>query len=185
MPFFIKKGSYVGQEFIRIGYYVNNEYTEPYDPENPPAYVDPSLLLRNLLADQPRVTRFAINWSGTTPEPNAVSEVIDNGDKEVVVDGDDNADDELEGGDGEAADDEDDGDEEDDEDDEDAEIDIEDDEEMSEDDDDEGDDDDEAEEVDECDTENMQLLVNEDSMDVLQMQGVEGAFSNGFSKRFP
>lgn len=28
--------TYRGQEFIRIGYYVNNEYTEPELRENPP-----------------------------------------------------------------------------------------------------------------------------------------------------
>jgi histone chaperone ASF1 len=52
------------QEFVRIGYYVNNEYSEPYDPDSPPNPVDINLLYRNILADQPRVTRFAIDWTG-------------------------------------------------------------------------------------------------------------------------
>lgn len=32
--------TYRGQEFIRIGYYVNNEYTEPELRENPPVKPD-------------------------------------------------------------------------------------------------------------------------------------------------
>ena len=56
--------SYLEQEFIRIGYYVNNAPVDGYDPENPPASVDISTLHRNILADQPRVTRIPINWNG-------------------------------------------------------------------------------------------------------------------------
>jgi histone chaperone ASF1 len=56
--------SYLDQEFIRIGYYVNNEPSEPYDPENPPEIIDISKVVRNILADQPRVTRIPINWNG-------------------------------------------------------------------------------------------------------------------------
>lgn len=56
--------SYREQEFVRVGYYVNNEYTEEIDPENPPRPVDLSKLQRNILADKPRVTRFAIEWGG-------------------------------------------------------------------------------------------------------------------------
>ena len=56
-------GSYNDQEFVRIGYYVNNEYSIPYDIENPPNPVDVNLLFRSILADQPRVTRFAIHWT--------------------------------------------------------------------------------------------------------------------------
>lgn len=56
--------SYLDQEFIRIGYYVNNAPAEGYDPENPPATVDISTVMRNILADQPRVTRIPINWNG-------------------------------------------------------------------------------------------------------------------------
>ena len=60
--------SYMDQEFIRIGYYVNNEPSEPYDPENPPTVVDISTVVRNILADQPRVTRIPINWTGATEQ---------------------------------------------------------------------------------------------------------------------
>jgi histone chaperone ASF1 len=60
--------SYLDQEFIRIGYYVNNEPSEPYDPENPPTVVDISTVVRNILADQPRVTRIPINWNGAAEQ---------------------------------------------------------------------------------------------------------------------
>lgn len=57
--------SYLDQEFIRIGYYVNNAPIEGFDPENPPVTVDITTVIRNILADQPRVTRIPINWNGT------------------------------------------------------------------------------------------------------------------------
>lgn len=56
--------SFMDNKFVQIGYYVNNEYSEPFEPENFPNPVDISKLYRNILADQPRVTRFAIDWSG-------------------------------------------------------------------------------------------------------------------------
>ncbi|XP_043940440.1 histone chaperone asf1b-like [Protopterus annectens] len=58
--------TYRGQEFIRIGYYVNNEYTDSEVRENPPQQPDFSQLQRNILASNPRVTRFHINWDGST-----------------------------------------------------------------------------------------------------------------------
>eukprot|EP00053_Salpingoeca_punica_P003325 m.42524 g.42524 ORF g.42524 m.42524 type:complete len:195 (-) comp12109_c0_seq1:58-642(-) len=54
--------SYRDQEFVRVGYYVNNDYVDPELRENPPATVDISLLGRNILASKPRVTRFPIRW---------------------------------------------------------------------------------------------------------------------------
>ncbi|XP_028821315.1 histone chaperone asf1b-B [Denticeps clupeoides] len=56
--------TYRGQEFIRIGYYVNNEYTDPELRENPPIRPNYTQLQRNILASNPRVTRFHINWEG-------------------------------------------------------------------------------------------------------------------------
>lgn len=54
---------YQSKEFLKIGYYTANEYMdENYDPENPPATIDMSLLRRNIAADQPRVTRIPIDW---------------------------------------------------------------------------------------------------------------------------
>uniref|UniRef100_A0A3P9IF47 Anti-silencing function 1B histone chaperone n=1 Tax=Oryzias latipes TaxID=8090 RepID=A0A3P9IF47_ORYLA len=57
--------TYRGQEFIRIGYYVNNEYTDPELRESPPLKPNYSQLQRNILASNPRVTRFHINWDGS------------------------------------------------------------------------------------------------------------------------
>lgn len=49
-------------QFIRIGYYVNNEYSLPEMNESVPAVHDYSLIKRSLLADKPRVTRYKISW---------------------------------------------------------------------------------------------------------------------------
>ena len=55
--------SYKEQEFARVGYYVNNEYSDEYDPEvGPPKPLDMSKVNRQILADKPRVTRFPIDW---------------------------------------------------------------------------------------------------------------------------
>ena len=55
--------SYREKEFVRVGYYVNNEYTEPYDEEvGPPKPLDMSKVRRVVLADKPRVTRFPVQW---------------------------------------------------------------------------------------------------------------------------
>merc|ERR1712204_152166 len=54
--------SYRDQEFIRIGYYVHNEYSEQVDEHT---QVNPDKILRNILHDKPRVTRFQIAWDGS------------------------------------------------------------------------------------------------------------------------
>ena len=54
--------SYNGEEFIRVGYYVNNEYDEEDLRENPPATPQIERLVRNILADKPRVTKWSINF---------------------------------------------------------------------------------------------------------------------------
>mmetsp|Transcript_6008 Transcript_6008/g.10647 ORF Transcript_6008/g.10647 Transcript_6008/m.10647 type:complete len:238 (-) Transcript_6008:269-982(-) len=55
--------SYKEQEFVRIGYYVNNEYSQPFDPEvGPPKPIHMPHVVRTILADKPRVTRFPIHW---------------------------------------------------------------------------------------------------------------------------
>ncbi|KAF1811357.1 histone deposition protein Asf1 [Eremomyces bilateralis CBS 781.70] len=56
--------SYDGREFVRVGYYVNNQYPDQF-PElqaDPPAKPIIEKIERNILADKPRVTRFAIKW---------------------------------------------------------------------------------------------------------------------------
>jgi len=60
--------SYREQEFARVGYYINNEYVpfEGYSEEEhgpPPQPLDLSKVVRTILAEKPRVTRFPINWS--------------------------------------------------------------------------------------------------------------------------
>lgn len=59
--------AYLNQKFVQIGYFVNNEYADPFEPENYPNPVDIAKLGRNILADEPRVTRFPIDWTGTNP----------------------------------------------------------------------------------------------------------------------
>lgn len=59
--------SYKAQEFIRVGYFINNEYSDPELKENPPSPPQFDKVTRNILASEPRVTRFKINWE----EPNA------------------------------------------------------------------------------------------------------------------
>lgn len=54
--------SYKEREFIRVGYYVNNEYETEELRENPPNKVQVEHITRNILAEKPRVTKFNIVW---------------------------------------------------------------------------------------------------------------------------
>lgn len=54
--------SYDEREFVRVGYYVNNEYTDEALNADPPAKPIIEKVQRNILAGKPRVTRFAIKW---------------------------------------------------------------------------------------------------------------------------
>lgn len=54
--------AYDGREFVRVGYYVNNEYEAEELNADPPAKPIIEKIRRNILADKPRVTRFAIKW---------------------------------------------------------------------------------------------------------------------------
>ena len=54
--------SYDGREFVRVGYYVNNEYDSEELRAEPPAKPIIERINRNILAEKPRVTRFAIKW---------------------------------------------------------------------------------------------------------------------------
>jgi histone chaperone ASF1 len=58
--------SYRGQEFIRVGYYLSNEYDNEEMRLNPPEVPQPQLIVRNILDERPRVTLFAIDWSSRT-----------------------------------------------------------------------------------------------------------------------
>ena len=54
--------SYDGREFVRVGYYVNNEYDSEDLNTEPPVKPVMDRVRRNILAEKPRVTRFAIKW---------------------------------------------------------------------------------------------------------------------------
>jgi histone chaperone ASF1 len=64
--------AYDDKEFIRVGYYQNNEYPEgseerklwedKLEKKEKIASVDVSKVVRNILADKPKVTRFNIKW---------------------------------------------------------------------------------------------------------------------------
>jgi len=55
-------GFFREREFIRIGYYVNNEYDAPELNESPPEPPLHDRLVRTILAEKPRVTRYQIDW---------------------------------------------------------------------------------------------------------------------------
>ena len=61
--------SYRGNEFIRVGYYVNVEYLEEELRENPPEQPLLDRLHRSILADHPRVTRFAVPFDEPLQDP--------------------------------------------------------------------------------------------------------------------
>ncbi|KAI9666446.1 MAG: Histone chaperone asf1 [Bathelium mastoideum] len=61
--------SYDGREFIRVGYYVNNEYTDEALNAEPPSKPIVEKVQRNILAEKPRVTRFAIKWDSEESAP--------------------------------------------------------------------------------------------------------------------
>lgn len=47
---------------MRVGYYVNNEYDSEELSTEPPTKPVIERVRRNVLAEKPRVTRFAIRW---------------------------------------------------------------------------------------------------------------------------
>ncbi|EED19908.1 histone chaperone ASF1, putative [Talaromyces stipitatus ATCC 10500] len=61
--------SYDGREFVRVGYYVNNEYDSEELNADPPSKPIIERVRRNVLAEKPRVTRFAIKWDSEESAP--------------------------------------------------------------------------------------------------------------------
>lgn len=63
----------------QVGYYVNTEYDSPELMEAPPEQIMYDRLVRNILADKPRVTRYQIDWSagmaqeGGSAEPDGMA----------------------------------------------------------------------------------------------------------------
>ncbi|KAG7882352.1 hypothetical protein KL905_000153 [Ogataea polymorpha] len=80
--------SYREREFVRVGYYVNNEYDSEELRENPPSKVQVEHIVRNILAEKPRVTRFNIVWDNEEEEeyPPEELEEEEEDDKETVGD---------------------------------------------------------------------------------------------------
>ena len=54
--------SFHGREFVRVGYYVRTDYDSEELNTEPPATPIPERLVRTIVADQPRVTRYQIDW---------------------------------------------------------------------------------------------------------------------------
>lgn len=54
--------SYKEQEFVRIGYYVKNDYNDPALREEPPEEIKIESVERLILDSKPRITLFKINW---------------------------------------------------------------------------------------------------------------------------
>ncbi|KAK5638150.1 hypothetical protein RI129_012445 [Pyrocoelia pectoralis] len=63
--------SYRTQEFIRVGYFINNEYSDIELRENAPSPPQFDKVIRNILASEPRVTRFKINWEESNAQEGA------------------------------------------------------------------------------------------------------------------
>jgi len=61
--------AYDSREFVRVGYYVNNEYDSEELNADPPAKPILEKVRRNILAEKPRVTRFAIKWDSDDSAP--------------------------------------------------------------------------------------------------------------------
>lgn len=83
--------SYRGQEFVRVGYFINNDYSDQELRENPPTKPLFDKMTRNILSSKPRVTRFKINWDDTNGN---VQEPIEDGDADnsLVLPGNENSD---------------------------------------------------------------------------------------------
>ncbi|OMJ21861.1 Histone chaperone ASF1 [Smittium culicis] len=80
--------SYKNKEFVRVGYYVNNEYLEEELKENPPEKPILSKIYRIILADKPRVTRFPINWDNPEKETSPASTTIQHEEGFSIIPGD-------------------------------------------------------------------------------------------------
>lgn len=87
--------SYLGQEFIRVGYYVNNDYEDEQLREEPPQKVLIDKVQRNILSDKPRVTKFPINFHPENGEKEEREAPLPDQPTEIDGDGDQPADSET------------------------------------------------------------------------------------------
>ena len=67
--------SYNEQEFFRCGYYLNITYDNEEMNINMPEKINVDHLIRNLLADKPRIVRYEIDWEGDHKKDNKNDEV--------------------------------------------------------------------------------------------------------------
>ena len=67
--------SYNEQEFFRCGYYLNITYDNEEMNINMPEKINVDHLIRNLLADKPRIVRYEIDWEGDSKKFNKNDEV--------------------------------------------------------------------------------------------------------------
>jgi len=68
--------SYLGNKFSRVGYYVNNDYIDPELRETPPDIIQFDKVERNILASNPRVTRFKIEWGDESEEESGCTDAL-------------------------------------------------------------------------------------------------------------
>ena len=54
--------SYREQEFVRVGYYVTNEYEDMELRDNPPTEPQFDKLVRTIFTNEPKLKKFMINW---------------------------------------------------------------------------------------------------------------------------
>lgn len=59
--------SYNNAEFVRVGYYVSNEYPTPELNENPPSKPMIDQITRTIAANDPRVTKFPHKFDFSQP----------------------------------------------------------------------------------------------------------------------
>jgi len=79
----ILNATYNQQEFVRVGYYVNVAYDNQEMNENPPSQVDYNHLMREILASEPRVTRFKINWTNSGEKYSIADNAMERGGSNV------------------------------------------------------------------------------------------------------
>lgn len=58
----VLSAEYKDQEFVRVGYYVNNKYADEELNNNPPDAPNVDKLIREILVEKPIVTKKNIDW---------------------------------------------------------------------------------------------------------------------------
>jgi len=79
--------SYKTREFVRVGYYVSTEYPDPEMQESPPEVPQVGRLVRSVLADHPRVTKFPIPFDDEDEEAAGAAAAAGQGDASAAAAG--------------------------------------------------------------------------------------------------